>query len=269
MKLSIIIAVFNEESTVGVLLNRVWGTQIDGITKEIIIVESNSTDRSREICSEFVERHQNATGDSIQLHLQSAPLGKGFAVREGLAKATGDIVIIQDADLEYDINDYQFLIKPITEGKADFVLGSRHLAAGNWKIRKFNKSPVKSTLFNIGGLLFHALFNRIYGQNLTDPTTMFKVFRRSCIEGLRFTSNRFDFDFELVGKLIRAGYNPLEIPVSYFSRGFEEGKKTRIFRDPLTWTRAILWHRFSPLYEKGAKKVEVLEPTKDSTVHEN
>jgi glycosyltransferase involved in cell wall biosynthesis len=247
MKLSIIIAVYNEGRTAQILLNRVWALQLDGVAKELIIVESNSTDKSREICQTFAARHAECTIDTVKLILQDEPKGKGFAVRAGLEAATGDIVLIQDADLEYEVEDYAGLIKPIMEGKTDFVLGSRHMAAGNWKIRRFEKAPLKSAVMNLGGILFHSLFNIVYGQSLTDPTTMYKVFRRKCVLGLKFVSPRFDFDFELLAKLIRAGYQPLEVPVSYSSRGFDEGKKTRVIRDPLTWVRAILWHRFSQL----------------------
>jgi hypothetical protein len=114
-----------------------------------------------------------------------------------------------------------------------------------WKIRQFVRNGPLAVLMNVGGLLFRALFNTLFGVRLTDPTSMYKVVRADCLAGLSFTCNRFDFDYELLGKLIRAGFHPLEVPVSYKSRGFDEGKKIRIFRDPPTWVRAILNCRFA------------------------
>jgi hypothetical protein len=104
---------------------------------------------------------------------------------------------------------------------------------------------------NLGHVLFTALFNVTYGTRLRDPFTMFKVFRRDCLSGLTFEANRFDFDWELVGKLVRAGYRPLEIPVNYRSRSFTEGKKVSLLRDPLTWIRACFKFRFQPLGKKA------------------
>jgi hypothetical protein len=125
------------------------------------------------------------------------------------------------------------------------VLGARHGLEGNgWKIRHFADQVFVSGLLNLGHVFFTSLFNIVYGQRLRDPFTMFKVFRRECLHGLTFESNRFDFDWELVGKLVRAGYTPLEIPVNYTSRSFKEGKKVTFWRDPLTWIRACFKYRF-------------------------
>ena len=247
MKLSIVMAVYNEGSSVGDTLERVWAEELPGTQKEIIIIESNSTDASRAICEAFTKKVNLQAPGSIKLILQERPKGKGNAVRAGLKEASGDIILIQDADSEYDTKDYARLLAPIIEGRVNFVLGSRHLSAGSWQIRKFESSPAKAALLNLGGTLFHALFNFMYGTKLSDPTTMYKVFRRSCIDGVLFEANRFDFDFELVAKLIRLGNIPIEVPVSYVSRGFEEGKKVSIWRDPFTWVRAIIRYRYAPL----------------------
>lgn len=241
MKLSVVLPVYNEAAHVGVLLEQVLEQPLPGgLEKELIIVESNSTDGSRGVVKAFAWRNS----DIVKLILQNKPMGKGNAVREGLAAATGDIILIQDGDLEYDVKDYPQLIQPILDNQADFVLGSRHLSAGSWKIRKFKENPFSSYFLNFGGKVFHAFFNLMYRTKLTDPTTMYKVFRRKCIENLHFDSNRFDFDFELVAKLIRSGFVPLEVPISYVSRGFEEGKKIHVFRDPFMWVWAILKFRF-------------------------
>jgi glycosyltransferase involved in cell wall biosynthesis len=244
-KVSIIISVFNEEATVVELLNRVVRQNLpENLKKEIIIVESNSADATRSLIQGFIASTIPSANISLQLILQEQARGKGHATREGLRSATGDIILIQDGDLEYDTGDYPQLIQPILDGHADFVLGSRHLSAGTWKIRKFEESPLKAFYMNLGGSLFHTGFNLLYQVKLTDPTTMYKVFLRSCIEGINFECNRFDFDFELVAKLIRLGYNPLEVPVSYASRGFDKGKKVSLLRDPFTWIWSILKFRF-------------------------
>jgi glycosyltransferase involved in cell wall biosynthesis len=245
VKVSIIIAVYNEAATVGTLLERVWAQPLpQAAAREIIIIESNSSDGSREIVAEFVARHSGAGPSRIQVIHQDRPHGKGHAIREGLAAASGDILLIQDADLEYEVSDYPDLLLPIIEGRTAFVLGSRHLGPARWKIRQFTHNGILASLMNAGGVLFRCIFNVLFSVRLTDPTTMYKVFRASCLEGLEFTCNRFDFDYELLGKLIRAGFTPLEVPVSYKSRGFDEGKKIRIWRDPPTWILAILRCRF-------------------------
>jgi glycosyltransferase involved in cell wall biosynthesis len=244
MKVSIIIAVYNEAGTVATLLDRVWAQRLPNATKEIIIVESNSTDGSREIVAEFLARHAAEPSPRIQVIHQPRPMGKGHAIRQGFAAATGEILLIQDADLEYEVADYPELLAPIIDGRAAFVLGSRHMGPHGWKIRRFAQSGLITTFMNFGGILFHAFFNVLFSTRLTDPTTMYKVFRADCLDGMNFTCDRFDFDFELLGKLIRAGFRPLEVPVRYKSRGFGEGKKIRIFRDPPTWVFAILKSRF-------------------------
>lgn len=261
-KLSVIIPVYNEGSTVGQLLDLVWRKDIPGVQKEIIIVESNSSDNSRKVAEDFYLNKNKITPDTVKLILQDKPEGKGKAVRAGLAAATGDIVLIQDADLEYDVNDYTSLLEPLLLGKTNFVLGSRHLSASGWKIRKFGKNQIRSRFMNLGGLIFHGLFNIFFGTRLTDPTTMYKIFKRECLDDFDLVSNRFDFDFELLGKLIRSGNRPIEIPVSYVSRGFEEGKKVRIFRDPLTWVWAIFKFRVCPLKVSKQKNLSPLDKKK-------
>jgi glycosyltransferase involved in cell wall biosynthesis len=245
VKVSIIIAVYNEAPTVATLLERVWTQPLPGVAKEIIIVESHSTDGSRQIIGEFLAQHAAESTPPIQVIHQDRPRGKGNAVRQGFAAASGDILLIQDADLEYDVADYPDLLAPIIEGRTRFVLGSRHLGPDGWKIRKFARNSLRAACMNVGARLFHAFFNLLFASRLTDPTTMYKVLRADCLDGLQLTCNRFDFDFELLGKLIRSGFMPLEVPVSYKSRGFDEGKKIRIWRDPITWLVAILACRFA------------------------
>jgi len=258
MKLSIIIPVFNEARTVRTLLERVWNQVLPGVEKELVIIESNSTDGSREIVSAFAE-HRACTG-RVRLILQEQARGKGAAIRAGLAAASGEVLLIQDADLEYEVSDYPDLLQPILEGRAAFVLGSRHLGASRWKIRQFARRGLQSALMNVGDLFFRIFFNTLYAVRLTDPTTMYKVFRAECLEGLRFRCERFDFDFELLGQLLRAGYRPLEIPVSYRSRGFDEGKKIRVLRDPPTWIAAIVRTRCARIARRAPQQWLTLAP---------
>jgi hypothetical protein len=239
--LSVVMPVYNERATFERTLQAVLAKECSGVDKEIVIVESRSTDGTREL----VRRYE--THPAVSVIYQDRPAGKGAAVREGLAQARGTIVLIQDADDEYDVNDYDALLEPILAYRQAFVLGSRHL--GSWKVRHFAEQPAVSAFFNFGHVLFRAALNLLYGQRLYDPFTMYKVFRRDCLHRLKFECNRFDFDFELVIKLLRKGYVPLEVPVNYRSRSFSEGKKVSAVRDPLTWLRALAKYRFASIYE--------------------
>jgi len=242
--LSVIVPVYNEASTVAELLDTVLAKKIEGIDIEVVIVESNSSDGSREI----VQRY--AGNDRVRLILEDRPRGKGYAVRTGLRAARGEVVLFQDADLEYDVNDYDQLVAPLFELRRNFLLGSRHDPAGKgWKIRQFEQRKGVAAAMNLAHRALLTMFNRIYGQSLFDPFTMYKVFRRDCLTGLQFECDRFDFDFEINIKLIRKGYRPQERLVNYRSRSFNEGKKVAFLRDPPTWIRAMLHLRRSPLYE--------------------
>jgi glycosyltransferase involved in cell wall biosynthesis len=238
--LSVVIPVFNEGNTVRAALDALLAKQIAGVRFEFVIVESNSTDGSREIVLGY------QADPRVKLILEDTPRGKGHAVRAGLAQATGDIILIQDADLEYDLNDYEVLLVPIITGRQAFVLGSRH-TEGGWAIRMFDDQPLHALFLNLGHWTFALMINTALGIWLNDPFTMYKVFRRDCLDGLTFESNRFDFDFELLMKLVRKGYRPIEIPISYKSRSFKEGKKVSMIRDPLTWLRAVVKYRFVKL----------------------
>jgi hypothetical protein len=241
---SIIVPVFNEKDTFPQLMRALLDKRLDhlGLEREIILVESNSTDGTREQVASF-----EAT-PGVKILWQDRPQGKGYAVRAGFQAATGDIVLIQDADLEYDLNDYDALLEPLLRDEAAFVLGSRH--SGSARMRRFTNQRALGNVLNGAHLFFTALLNVLYGQNMKDPFTMFKVFRRDCLYGLTFECSRFDFDHELVIKLLLKGYRPLEIPVNYCSRSFKQGKKIRFFRDPPTWIAADLKYRLRPLRPK-------------------
>jgi hypothetical protein len=237
-KLSIIFPCFNEQTYVGDVLEALLAKEL-AIPKEVIIVESNSTDRTREIVQRF------ASHPEVKLILEDKPRGKGHAVRAGLKAATGSIILIQDADFEYDLDDYDALLDPILQRKTSFVLGSRSLGLDDWKVRRFAESHVKEAMLNFAQLVFAQTFNALYQKRTTDINTMFKVFRAECLEGLDLTGDRFDLDIELVCKLVRNGNTPFEVPVNYVARGFEEGKKISFVKDALPSYWAIFKYRFT------------------------
>ncbi|MFH1840219.1 MAG: glycosyltransferase family 2 protein [Nanoarchaeota archaeon] len=237
MKLSIIIPVYNEEKTFTQLIEKVLNVELP-IEKELIIVEGGSTDGTKSLI------HKYDSNPSIKTFYLKRYSGKGYKVKYGLRQSTGDIILIQDADLEYNPDEYSELIKPIIEGKTKFVLGSRHLGCGTWKIRKFDYSAWRANLINFVSILYYTLFWFLYGVRLTDPQTMYKVFKRECLKGIKFKSNQFQLDWEIVIKLVKKGYIPLEVPVSYNCRTFKEGKKTKLIQDGFLALWAILKYRF-------------------------
>ena len=244
--LSIIIPVYNEKDTIKILLNRVYNHKLTNIKRELIIIESNSTDGSREYVKNFAHGKKD-----VQLILEDKPQGKGHALRVGFKKATGDIILIQDADLEYDVNDYEKLIRPILESKTMFVLGSRHLSEDgkrNWGIRKFHGTErIYAYFMNFGGLFLHAFFNVLYGTDISDPTTMYKVFSRDILKKIHLEGNYFELDWEIVSKFIRLGIKPIEIPIKYSSRSPKQGKKVKLSRDIMKWLVTIIKFRYYPL----------------------
>lgn len=240
-RLSVLMPVFNEAATFRQTFDRVASWTMEGIERELIIVESNSTDGSREL----VRAVEGQPG--VRVIYQDRPRGKGHAVRDGLQAATGDIVLIQDADCEYDVADYDIVLEPLLRFSATFVLGSRHMGGRTWKIRQFGDYRVLAVVMNLAHEFFTWLVNWLFGAQTRDPTTMYKVFRRECIQGVVFRRERFDFDFELVCKLIRRGHLPVEVPINYRARSFSQGKKVRFLRDPITWLRTIVASRFEPL----------------------
>jgi len=248
--ISIIVPVYNEEKTVAACLDGIVNKQLVGVRKEIIIVESNSTDSTRQIVEMFAREHSD-----VKLILQDKPLGKGHAVRAGFSEATGDFIAIQDADLEYDINDYDRLVVPLIHYQKAFVLGSRY--AGDWKMRDFGvNNKLSAILMNIGHVFFTSLINIGCGVRLKDPFTMYKLFRSECLCWLEFEGIRFEIDWEIVIKLIMKGYIPEEIPVHYHSRGFKEGKKVSVIMDPLIWIKSFVKYRFltKPFISQSLKR---------------
>jgi glycosyltransferase involved in cell wall biosynthesis len=228
LKLSIIIPCYNERATVETLLDQVRAVNIGDIEKEIVVVDDFSTDGTREILQEQAKR-----GD-IMLHLLPRNQGKGAACRTGLRHATGDILLIQDADLEYDPGDYPILLRPILAGRAKVVYGSRFL--GEHKAMYFWHS--------VGNQLLTLVTNILYDSTLTDMETCYKVFMRETLAGIKLNSDRWGFDPEITAKVMRRGHRIYEVPISYAGREFWEGKKIVGWRDGPRVLLTLLRYRF-------------------------
>ena len=254
---SVVVPAFNEAATIQPLLDSVLRKSVPGLDLEVVIVESNSTDGTRELALKYQDHPR------VRLVLEDRPRGKGHAVRTGLAHASGDFILIQDADLEYDLEDYDALLEPLVSGRAAFTLGARH-GGSAWKMRQFTGQRLLSSALNAGHWFFTTLVNVLFLQRLKDPFTMFKVFRRDCLFGLKFECNRFDFDYELLIKLLRKGYQPIELPVNYRSRSFKEGKKVSLFGDPISWVKVCFKLRFTridPMTETERARAAATAPT--------
>lgn len=235
--LSVIVAAYNEASTIAMAIGRlreVLGTL--NCPSEIIVVESNSTDGTREILKEI--EHQL----DLKLIFQEYPQGKGSAVRLGMKQMSGDVFLVYDADAEYDPRDIPKLLEPIENGETSFVLGTRHEKGRSMRV--MDNHRIRPALMNLAHKFFTGLINVTFFVKLTDPFTMYKIFRSEVFSGVKLVSNRFDFDWELVCKSIRLGCVPTEIPVFYKSRSFSEGKKVRFLKDPMTWVVALVKFRF-------------------------
>ncbi len=224
MKLSIVIPVYNEAATIREVLERVRATPFD---KEVIVVDDGSTDGTRDLL-------RSLRFPDVVVVLHERNQGKGAALRTGFGRASGDVVIVQDADLEYDPADYPRLLKPIVEEKADVVYGSR-----------FGGEAHRVLFFwhYVGNRFLTTLSNMFTNLNLTDMETCYKVFRASLLKSLRLRANRFGFEPEFTAKVARLGCRVYEVPISYHGRGYDAGKKIT-WKDGFAAIGCIVRYRF-------------------------
>ena len=225
LRLSIVIPVYNEKSTLAEIVRRV---QISRLAEEIILVDDGSTDGTRELLKEL----EGQADVRVLRHQRNQ--GKGAAVRTGIAAATGDTILIQDADLEYDPRDIPALLKPIEEGRAEVVYGSRFLGGPRMAVMFWHM---------IANLMLTLMTNLLYNSILSDMETGYKVFRAEVVKGLRLRSRRFDFEPEVTAKVLKHGHSIYEVPISFNPRAYSEGKKIGL-RDAIEAVWTLLKYRF-------------------------
>jgi len=225
MLISVIAPVYNEEKTIIEILKKVIAVKLD---KEILVVDDGSTDKTPILLKKFVSEKNN-----IRIFTHPRNFGKGAAIQTALSHVKGEIIIIQDTDLEYDPVDYSHLIQPFVNGSAKVVYGSRILG----------KSKSASWVFYIGGRSLTALTNLLYGSSLTDEPTGYKVFAREVIKKIKLTHKGFSFCAEVTAKLLRQGYKIIEVPISYQPRPVNEKKIS--LPDWFFAVATLVWHRFA------------------------
>ena len=229
-KLSIVIPVYNEAATIAQIVDMVRAVDV-GLDKEIILVDDCSCDGTREVLHQLA-----ATFPNVKVLLQEVNQGKGAALRRGFGAATGDIVLIQDADLEYDPKEYRRLLAPILEGHADVVYGSRFLGGGAHRVVFF--------WHYLGNKFLTTLSNMTTNLNLTDMEVCYKVFKRDVIQSIPLKENRFGFEVEVTAKIARRKLKIYEVPISYYGRDYDEGKKIG-WKDGFSALRCIVRYAFA------------------------
>ncbi len=224
--LSVIVPVYNEAKTVAQIIEKIRDVPID---KEIIIVEDCSTDGTLNVLQDILKR-SGSYGTRVIYHSDNQ--GKGASVKDGLREATGEFVVIQDADLEYDPREYTHLLQPLSQNQADLVLGSR-----------FNSGHTGLVLHRLGNRLLTGMVNFLFGAKLNDYATCYKMARKATLDDLNLKVDGFHIDVEIVCKALKRHKRIVEVPIAYYPRGYAEGKKIRWFHG-LQAIVSILRHRF-------------------------
>ena len=230
MKLSIVIPVYNEKETIRKIVERVAEENV-GLEKELVLVDDCSKDGTGDVLREIQKSNPQW---KFCYHEQN--MGKGGALRTGFAAATGDLILIQDADLEYDPSDYGALLKPILDGHADVVFGSRFAGGGAHRVVYFWHS--------VGNSFLTTFSNMMTNLNLTDMEVCYKVFKKEVLAGITLKENRFGIEPELTAKVARGGWKIYEVPISYYGRSYDEGKKIT-WRDGFAALWCIIKYRFA------------------------
>jgi len=227
MKLSVIVPVYNEKRTIDVILDKVRRVQLEGVEREIVVVDGGSIDGT----IEKLQEQEKVPGTRVLY--QGARKGRGNALKEGIAVSTGEVILFQDADLELDPEDYPALLAPLKEGRTDVVFGSRFLQG----------RPIMTFFQYWGNRVITMGVNLMFGSRLTDVETCYQVFRREAITGLKLESDHMAFTVELTIKLVKAGRKIVEIPIQYIPRGHAEGKKV-YWADGFAALGTIVKYRF-------------------------
>jgi glycosyltransferase involved in cell wall biosynthesis len=251
MKLSVVMPVYNERSTLRYVVERVLS--VAPMELDLICVDDGSRDGSREILDELQLEHTQ-----VRVLRQPQNMGKGAAIRRGIQEATGDFVIIQDADLEYDPSDYPALLDPLIQGKADVVYGSRFLGSAPHRVLYFWHS--------VGNKLLTLLSNSLTNINLTDMETCYKAFRREVIQSIPTEENRFGFEPEITVKVAKRRLRIYEVGISYWGRTYEEGKKI-VWKDGARALWVLLKYSVKESFAPIQSSPALEEPRRESPAH--